>query len=183
MKQQYSVLVERRERWKSKRILKRLYHNWYRLIKNALRPGSILEIGGGSGNLKAFLPDAISSDVVFTPWIDAVLDAHSLPFHNGTFDNIILFDVLHHLHDPPHFFPKTQDVLKHKGRIILMEPYTSWVSFFIYRFLHHEDLSLNINPLNKTCLNKNQKYNLPTRPYPVLYSNVTGTNLSISSLI
>ena len=167
--QRYSyILNERRQIWKSKKILKRLYHNWYRIIKNALRPGSILEIGGGSGNLKEFFPDSISSDVVFSPWIDTVLDAHHLPFRDDTFDNIILFDVLHHLHDPSLFFSETQDVLKHKGRIILMEPYTSWMSFFIYRFLHPEDLSLNINPLNKTCLNKNQKYNFANQAIPGL---------------
>ena len=48
MQQQFSMLIERKEKWKSKKILKRLYHNWYRIIKNSLRPGSILEIGGGA---------------------------------------------------------------------------------------------------------------------------------------
>lgn len=168
MQQQFSMLIERKEKWKSKKILKRLYHNWYRIIKNYLRPGSILEIGGGSGNLKEFFPDIISSDVVFLPWIDTVLDAHHLPFQNDTFDNIILFDVLHHLHNPSSFFYETLDVLKHKGRILLMEPYTSCASFFIYRFLHSEDLSLNINPLIKLYLNINQKHNFANQAIPSL---------------
>ena len=63
MHQQYCILMERKELWKSKKILKRLYHNWYRIIKNALRPGSIWKLGG-SGNLKEYPPDVISSDVV-----------------------------------------------------------------------------------------------------------------------
>lgn len=54
MEQQYSILMERREICKSKKILKRLYHRWHGMIKNALKLGSILEIGGGSVNLKDF---------------------------------------------------------------------------------------------------------------------------------
>jgi len=157
MQQDSHILNERRQIWKSKKILKRLYNHWHRMIESALKPGSILEIGGGSGNLKEFFPHAISSDVVFVPWTDAVLDAHQLPFHGDTFDNIILFDVLHHLHDPAQFFSEAQDVLKHNGRIVLMEPYISWVSFFIYRFFHPEDLIWNINPFKKKGLEKDQK--------------------------
>lgn len=148
------ILYERKQIWKSKKILKKLYHNWYRIIGNALRPGSILEIGGGSGNLKEFFNDSISSDIVFAPWIDAVLDAHHLPFHDATFDNIILFDVLHHLSNPAQFFSEAQKALKTKGRIVLMEPYISLASFLIYRLLHSEGLVWNINPFEKGCLDK-----------------------------
>jgi SAM-dependent methyltransferase len=168
MQKQYSILKERREVWKSKTILKILYQRWCRMIGSALKPGSILEIGGGSGNLKEFFKELISSDVVFVPWIDAVLDAHHLPFRDATFDNIILFDVLHHLHDPVQFFSQAQNVLKHKGRILLMEPYVSWVSFFIYRFLHPENLVLNKNPLNKRRLNIDQKRNFSNQAIPSL---------------
>lgn len=149
MKQQNTILMERKQIWKSKKILKRLYHNWYRIIGDALRPGSILEIGGGSGNLKELFPHAISSDILFTPWADAVLDAHDIPFKDAGLDNIVLFDVLHHLIDPFQFFSEAQRVLKIKGRIILMEPYVSWASFFVYRFLHHEGMDWNIDLYKK----------------------------------
>lgn len=156
MHQDSHILNERKQIWKSKKILKRLYHNWYRRIRNSLRPGLILEIGGGSGNLKEFFPDVISSDIVFAPWIDAVLDAHHLPFHDETFDNIVLFDVLHHLNHPAQFFGQAQKVLKKKGRMVLMEPYISWASFLIYRFLHHEGLHWNIDPFKKGWLEKDK---------------------------
>jgi len=149
MQQNNHILNERRQIWKSKKILKRLYHNWYRIIRRSLKPGSILEIGGGSGNLKEFFPNGISSDILFTPWIDAVLDAHHLPFKDATLNNIILFDVLHHLTDPAHFFFEAQRTLKQKGRIILMEPYISLASFLVYRFLHHEGMVLNVDPFSK----------------------------------
>ena len=104
MQQHSNILIERRQIWKSKKILKRLYHKWYRIIQSVVKPGAILEIGGGSGNLKEYFPDAISSDIIFTGWLDAVLDAHHLPFKDESFDNIVLFDVLHHLLEPSSFF-------------------------------------------------------------------------------
>jgi len=168
MQQDFHILNERKQIWKSKKILKRLYHNWYRIIGSALRPGSILEIGGGSGNLKEFFPHAISSDILFTPWIDAVVDAHQLPFNEMTFDNIVLLDVLHHLNDPAQFFCEAQKVLKQKGRIILMEPYISWASFFIYRFLHHEGLVWNINPFKKGWLDKDKNHFQGNQAIPTL---------------
>jgi len=158
MQQDFHILNERRQIWKSKKILKRLYYNWYRIIGSALRPGSILEIGGGSGNLKEFFPHAISSDILFAPWADAVLDAHHLPFQEAILDNIVLFDALHHLYNPVHFFSEAQRVLKQKGKIILMEPYISWVSFFIYRFLHPEGLIWNIDPFNKEYSGKDRNH-------------------------
>ena len=168
MQQESHILNERKQTWKSKKILKRLYHNWYRTIGRTLKPGSILEIGGGSGNLKEFFPHAISSDILFSPWADAVLDAHHLPFKNASLDNIVLFDVLHHLIDPLHFFFEAQRVLNKNGRIILMEPYISWVSFLVYRFLHQEGLVWNIDPFKKGCLGKSKNHFHGNQAIPTL---------------
>ena len=149
---QYSdILNKRREVWKSKEILRRLYHKWYGIIGNAINPGAIMEIGGGSGNLKEFFPDAISSDILFVPWLDVVADAHHLPFKDGSLDNIVLFDVLHHLRGPVSFFSDAQRVLKQGGRILIMEPYISWASFLIYRFIHSEGMDRNIDPFQIDC--------------------------------
>jgi SAM-dependent methyltransferase len=167
--QQYSdALNERRQIWKSKKILKKLYHNWYRKIRSTLKPGSILEIGGGSGNLKEFFPHVISSDILLTPWADAVLDAHQLPFHDETFDNIVMFDVLHHLNNPAQFFCGAQKALKQKGRIILMEPYISWLSFLVYRFFHHEGMDWHIDPFKKGYTGKDRNYLHGNQAIPTL---------------
>jgi SAM-dependent methyltransferase len=167
--QQYSdALNERRQIWKSKKILKKLYHNWYHKIRSALKPGSILEIGGGSGNLKEFFPNVISSDILFTPWTNAVLDAHDLPFKDAVLDNIVLFDVLHHLIDPTHFFFEVKRTLKKKGRIVLMEPYISWASFLVYRFLHHEGMDWHIDPFKKGYTGKDRNYLHGNQAIPTL---------------
>ena len=98
------ILSQRRGIWAAKPIIRKLYSKWYGLIKEALRPGRTLELGGGSGNLNDFLPEAITSDIVFAPWLDAVIDAHAIPFKEESLDNIVLFDVLHHLAAPAVFF-------------------------------------------------------------------------------
>ena len=151
MIQSTHLLHKRRKIWKSKKIIQKLYHKWYHTIKANLKPGLILEIGGGSGNLKEFFPDAISSDLYFVPWLDAVLDAHDLPFQDQSLDDIVLFDVLHHLMDPVQFFSEAQRTLKQNGRLILMEPYISWASFWVYRFLHAEGMNWNVDPFKAAC--------------------------------
>ena len=149
---QYSdILNKRREVWKSKEISRRLYHKWYGIIGNAINPGTIMEIGSGSGNFKEFFPDVISSDILFVPWLDVVTDAHHLPFKDGSLNNIVLFDVLHHLRRPVSFFSDAQRVLKQGGRILIMEPYISWASFLIYRFIHSEGMDRNIDPFQIDC--------------------------------
>ena len=140
------ILKERRQVWRSKKILRKLYDKWYGIISEALRPGDTLELGGGSGNLKEFLSDVISSDILYVPWLDAVLDAHEIPFKDESLDSIVLFDVLHHLMSPALFFYEAERVLRPKGRIIMMEPYISWASSIIYRFFPHEGMDWHIMP-------------------------------------
>jgi SAM-dependent methyltransferase len=142
------ILAERREIWTSKPIIQRLYSRWYGHIEKALKPGRTLELGGGSGNLSDFLPEAITSDIVFEPWLDAVMDAHAIPFKEESLDNIVLFDVLHHLAAPAVFFHEVERVLKSKGRVVMMEPYVSWLSFPVYRFLHSEGMRWNTDPFH-----------------------------------
>jgi len=151
------ILAERRTIWKSKEVITKLYHKWYCVIADAMRPGTTLELGGGSGNLKEFFPNAITSDVVFAPWLDAVLDAHRLPFKDESLSSIVLFDVLHHLMKPSLFFSEAERVLKPKGRIIMMEPYISWSSYLVYRFLHAEGMNWHVDPfeLDKPSIDKN----------------------------
>lgn len=141
------LLAHRKDIWKSKEILRRLYSRWYECIGEWLGPGLTLELGGGSGHFKDFFPDGFSTDVVYEPWLDAVVDAHDLPFKGGRFGNIVLFDVLHHLSCPVDFFRESQRVLKVGGRIILMEPFVSMLSYPVYRFLHQEGLCMKENPM------------------------------------
>ncbi len=116
-------------------------------MASQLVQGNTLELGGGTGNFKEFAPNVISSDIVPSPWIDVVVDAQDMPFENQSFDNIVMFDVLHHIENVTLFFNEALRVLTPGGRIIMMEPYISMASWPVYHFLHPEPVDFNQDPL------------------------------------
>jgi len=133
--------------WDSKPVLRYLYTEWYREIVSWLCPGRTLEVGGGTGNLKQFLPGAYCTDVVRLPWLDAVADAQRLPFATKSLANIVLFDTLHHIENIRFFFDEALRVLEPHGRVVIMDPYISVCSWPVYHFLHPEPVDLRQNPL------------------------------------
>src|SRR5260370_11865132 len=106
------------------------------------RPGQIVEVGSGIGNLKAHLPRAVCTDLFPNPWLDLVCDGYELPFTDGSISHLVLFDVFHHLRAPRAFFKEARRVLSASGRLILFEPYISWSSYPVYGLLHHEAVAL-----------------------------------------
>jgi SAM-dependent methyltransferase len=140
-------LATYRAAWQAKPVLREIYEDFYRRMASACRPGRTLEIGGGSGNFKAFYPGVVSTDIQFSTWLDAVCDAHRLPFADGAFDNIVMVDVLHHLHRPRRFLAEASRVLKPAGRLVLVEPAVTPISWLFYRFVHPEWLSMREDPL------------------------------------
>jgi SAM-dependent methyltransferase len=151
MKEATTTLHERRQIWAEKEILRRLYENWYGMVISSLTPGKTLEVGGGSGNLNEYFPDMFTSDIVFVPWLNAVLDAQYLPLKAESLGNVVLFDVLHHIPDPLTFFDECRRVLRYGGRLILVEPYVSILSFPVYRFLHQEPCAWRTDPFRTGC--------------------------------
>lgn len=141
------ILQQHRNIWEQKPILRALYSSWYREIAAQLIPGNTLELGGGSGNFKEFAPDVTSTDIVPLPWIDVVADAQDLPFSAQSFDNIVMFDVLHHIENVSLFFQEALRVLRPGGRVAMMEPYISLASYPIYHFLHPEPVNFKQDPL------------------------------------
>jgi SAM-dependent methyltransferase len=124
-----------------------IYQAYYQEIILRCRPGRTLEIGGGSGNLKNFLPAVITTDVLSAPWLDAVADVQRLPFVEDSFDNIVLFDVLHHLERPRMFFDEAVRVLRPSGRIVMIEPAITPLSGLFYRAFHPEPVIMSSDPL------------------------------------
>lgn len=141
------ILRQHKIIWEQKPILRALYTNWYEEIAAQLVSGNSLEIGGGSGNLKEFAPNVFSTDVMPLPWLDGIANAQNLPFPNQSFDNVVLFDVLHHIENVSLFFNEALRVLRPGGRVVMMEPYISLASWPIYHFLHPEPVNLKQNPL------------------------------------
>ncbi|MCE2509634.1 MAG: class I SAM-dependent methyltransferase [Alphaproteobacteria bacterium] len=144
-------LDTRRRQWETKAVLREVYADLYRRMAGALAPGPTLEIGGGSGNLKAYAPQVCSTDVLEAPWLDAIADAQALPFAPSSFSNIVMFDVLHHLVRPRVFFSEAIRVLQKGGRLVMVEPAITPVSGVFYRFLPPEPVVFRADPLAETA--------------------------------
>jgi SAM-dependent methyltransferase len=123
--------------WQRKPVLRAIYHDYYRRLLAKLRPGRTLEIGGGTGNLKDYAQDVITSDIQPAAWLDVVADAEILPFADASFDNVVMVDVLHHVARPLVALQEINRVLKTGGHFVLLEPGVSVASGFANRY-HHE---------------------------------------------
>ncbi|MCL2640206.1 MAG: class I SAM-dependent methyltransferase, partial [Phycisphaerales bacterium] len=141
------MLDVRAEVWRKRPLLREIYHRYFAEMCEHLGGGgdTILELGGGSGNFKEYFQThhagkgtLIASDVVATPHCDLVADAMALPFADGSLDNIVMMDVLHHVPFPLRFFTEAQRVLRPGGRIVMMEPYISPASRLVFKLAHPE---------------------------------------------
>ncbi len=130
----------RRELVRRKPFLNAIYREWYSLVVDALPAGNgrVLELGSGAGFLHAFLPDLVTSEVFPLPDVMAILDGCFLPIRANALRAIVLIDVLHHIPEPRAFVAEAIRTLRPGGRILMVEPWvTSW-SRFVYGHLHHE---------------------------------------------
>jgi len=152
-----ATLWEHRLIWEKKPVLRAIYSDYYRRIVAECRHGLTLEIGGGTGNLKAFIPNVISTDIVPEPWLDAAADAQFLPFRDGSLNNIVAVDVLHHIEYPIRFLREAERVLQPGGRLILVEPAITPVSWVFFRLFHPEPVIMGEDPLREGQRDPNRK--------------------------
>jgi SAM-dependent methyltransferase len=134
--------------------LRALYADWYGRIRDVLpdsSSGVCVELGSGPGLIREFIPHAVCTDVVPASWLDLRLSAQSLPFAPTKLGALILFDVLHHLPAPGLFFEEAARALQPGGRLVMCEPFVSWLSWPVYRFFHEEALDFDVDALSQ-CL-------------------------------
>jgi SAM-dependent methyltransferase len=130
----------RRRIIREKGFLRRLYGEWYERIACALPPGEgpILELGSGAGFLSERLPGLITSEVFYCDGIRIVLDGQRLPFAASSLRAVVTVDVFHHLPAVRSFLQDATRSLRPGGRIIMIEPWVTPWSRWVYRHLHHE---------------------------------------------
>jgi SAM-dependent methyltransferase len=155
------VLDVRAAVWRQRPLLRDIYRRYFaEMVEHLARDtqtngrggggggkgfGTIVEIGGGSGNFKEFFAAhhagagrLIATDIVPTHHCDLAVDAMAMPFADGSLDNLVMMDVLHHLPYPLQFFAEAQRVLRPGGRVVMMEPYISPASRVIFAVGHPE---------------------------------------------
>ncbi|MEO5369846.1 MAG: class I SAM-dependent methyltransferase [Magnetococcus sp. DMHC-1] len=125
------------------RFLRHLYVEWYQNLKErAPAQGQILELGSGAGFLGDFLPGIITSEMFSLPGIRMVADGCQLPIADHALAAIILIDVFHHLQDVKKFLSEATRCVHPGGKILMIEPWVSPWSKWVYTHLHYEPFSL-----------------------------------------
>ncbi|HUO08672.1 MAG TPA: class I SAM-dependent methyltransferase [Phycisphaerae bacterium] len=147
------VLDVRADVWRKRPLLREIYNRYFaEMTANFATPrnaegmyGTIVELGGGSGNFKEYFQQhhsgqgkLIATDVVPTHHCDLAVDAMAMPFPDAGIDNIVMQDVLHHIPFPLRFFAEAQRVLRPGGRIVMTEPYISPASRIVFKLAHPE---------------------------------------------
>ena len=117
--------------------------------------GLVVETGGSMApyprcrlpaTFKRLFPDTIipgegrliATDIVPTRHCDLAADAMALPFSDGSVDNLVMMDVLHHIPFPLRFLAEADRVLRPGGRVVMTEPYISPASRIIFAVGHPE---------------------------------------------
>jgi SAM-dependent methyltransferase len=123
-----------------KSFLRQIYQEWYRSIADSLPSGDgpILEIGSGAGFLQEYIPGLIRSEIFQCPEIDVILNALALPLAEKSLRAIVMTDVLHHLPEPRRFFAEAARCVGVGGCIVMIEPWVSPWSRWVYQRLHSE---------------------------------------------
>jgi len=130
----------RRQIISSKPFLKAIYDEWYSLLARELPAGDgdVLELGSGGGYCDRYIKGLITSEVFPSPSVQLVVDGRHIPFEGGSLRAIVFTDVLHHMPDVRQFFSEAVRCLRPGGKILMIEPWVTAWSRFVYRRFHHE---------------------------------------------
>jgi SAM-dependent methyltransferase len=130
----------RRQIIASKPFLRAIYDEWYKMLAGALPEGNdlVLELGSGAGDCAQFIPGLITSEVFPCPDVQTVIDAAQLPFAPNSLRAMVMTNVLHHLPNVRAFFAGAARCLCPGGKILMIEPWMTPWSRFVYTHFHHE---------------------------------------------
>lgn len=131
--------IVRREIVRDKLFLLALYREWYQIIcDNLPEEGAILEIGSGAGFFGEISPRVITSEIFLTNGISLVADGRQLPFADEVLSAVAMTDVLHHMPNVSIFFKEAARCVKPGGCMVMIEPWKTPWSEWIYRNFHSE---------------------------------------------
>ena len=112
-----------------------------------------LELGSGISASKDFIKckKFYTSDFTDSKWLDySNIDALDTGFESGSFDFIIVSNVIHHLAYPNLFLEECHRLLKPSGVLLIQEIYTSVLTRIILKLMEHEGFNEDIDVFNST---------------------------------
>lgn len=140
-----SLTQSHRDIIRKKAFLRATYIKFYDEIRREIcRDGEdskarcLVELGSGGGFLKEVMPGVITSDVLKIPFVDVVFSATEMPFKDETVDGFMMLNVFHHLNDVAAFLGEISRCLKKGGKMIMIEPSSTLLARFVWKYLHHE---------------------------------------------
>jgi ubiquinone/menaquinone biosynthesis C-methylase UbiE len=117
------------------RIFKHGDRAWLFELLKLPTEGNLLDAGGGTGRIAQLLCDRVNKVVVADLSLEMLQQAsaktglltvcshsESFPFHENTFDRILMVDALHHVCDQAETAQELWRVLKPGGRLVIEEP-------------------------------------------------------------
>ncbi len=170
--------LKNRERLFLNKNLLYWYKNLYKtqfLDIEELSKKKILEIGSGASALKHFYGHVLTSDILGLDYLDHQIDCQKidrcLAIPDSTLDIITMTNVLHHLQDPIACLKKMSFKLKPGGSVIMAEPYYSYISRLIYKYIHSEPSVFDIErPVIKDIRGPLSSANIAI-PYMLFFSD------------
>ncbi len=133
---------------REKAFLKQIYSSWYSEIEQSLPrniDGPVVELGSGGGFLQDFIPNLITSEILKIPNVDISLDGCRLPCKKHSLKGIVMVDVFHHIPNVDKFLREASFCVKPEGVIVMIEPWMTKWSKFIFSHLHHEPVDVDAN--------------------------------------
>jgi SAM-dependent methyltransferase len=135
-----STATVHRELIQSKPFLRRIYDEWYSLLKSDLPvgPGEVLELGSGAGFLSEYIPNLLTSEISPSPRVRLALDGQQMPLADGALRAIVMTDVFHHIPNVRRFLAESARTVRSGGVVAMVEPWHSRWANWVYTRFHHE---------------------------------------------
>lgn len=162
---------------KSKKLLQKIYMNYFELAKaniNDVNSSKILEIGSGPGLIKSVIPNCITSDLFFNENLDRIENVYQTNFKSGELSDIIMIDVFHHIKHPLIALNELNRVLNKNGKLIMIEPSMGFLPRIIYKLFHKEPNAFNYKiseETDRSKINMEEYFAAQSYPYRIFYKN------------
>lgn len=137
-----------RDIWARDAVLRAFYAYLWDLGLQGVSTEPVVELGGGAGFIREFYPKVISTDILPFPESNLQCDATRLPFRKDSIGCFIGVAFFHHCTRPADLIGEVFNALKPGGYLVIVDPYISVLSRWIYRYATDEDVDLNECPLD-----------------------------------